>query len=215
MQYCNCTWNHKEGHSPPVFQSGSTERHLGNRDTLRTHTSYRYRFVCVIRVPDCPCAPVRPCAPCVSRVCPGSPRYLFTGTGTHMYVRENRFAFLSYRCLFTGTVPNVSRVCPATLGVFLPNKDASSGPREPNRGCDEWLTTRSGWTARTSGAHGFGQGLETLRAVACRTRDARRRHVFRRDARCESEYPRTLTAWRCSLESLVDTSPQLQHDGKR
>ena len=33
------------------------------------------RFICVIRVPVC--ARVRPCAPCVSRVCPGSPRCLF------------------------------------------------------------------------------------------------------------------------------------------
>ena len=68
--------------------------------------------------------------------------------------------------------------------------------------------------ARTSGAHGCCPGFGTLRAVACRTRDARRRHVFRRDARCEGEYPRTHAATRCSLESLVDISPQLEHDGK-
>ena len=68
--------------------------------------------------------------------------------------------------------------------------------------------------ARTSGAHGCCPGFGTLRAVACRTRDARRRHVFRRDARSEGEYPRTHAATRCSLESLVDISPQLEHDGK-
>ena len=34
---------------------------------------------CVVRLCD-PCARVRPCVPCVSRVCPGSPRCLFTGT---------------------------------------------------------------------------------------------------------------------------------------
>ena len=33
---------------------------------------------CEVRLCD-PCARVRPCVPCVSRVCPGSPRYLFTG----------------------------------------------------------------------------------------------------------------------------------------
>ena len=31
--------------------------------------------------PPDPCARVRPCVPCVSRVCPGSPRCLFTGKG--------------------------------------------------------------------------------------------------------------------------------------
>ena len=34
---------------------------------------------CEVRLCD-PCARVRPCVPCVSRVCPGSPRCLFTGT---------------------------------------------------------------------------------------------------------------------------------------
>ena len=33
---------------------------------------------CEVRLCD-PCARVRPCVPCVSRVCPGSPRCLFTG----------------------------------------------------------------------------------------------------------------------------------------
>ena len=36
---------------------------------------------CEVRPCD-PCARVRPCVPCVSRVCPGSPRCLFTGTNT-------------------------------------------------------------------------------------------------------------------------------------
>ena len=33
---------------------------------------------CEVRLCD-PCAHVRPCVPCVSRVCPGFPRCLFTG----------------------------------------------------------------------------------------------------------------------------------------
>ena len=50
---------------------------------------------CEVRRCD-PCALVRPRVPCVSRVCPGSPRCLFTGTGIVSYIEPVASLFYRY-----------------------------------------------------------------------------------------------------------------------
>ena len=72
---------------------------------------------CEVRLCD-PCARVRPCVPCLSRVCPGSPRCLFREGVPRAVVALSHFACASYS---GATRPSRMRTCsPVRCAVAKP-----------------------------------------------------------------------------------------------